>query len=135
MGGARRSVHPTDMRRHSLGEGAPRSVFAGRLASCYRGEIRCLRLPASGGARPPDYTPGLRLAPVSGASRSSGLVRVRIVVLATRVKMAVVSSLAWPRSTWMTRISVSCFSRCVAKLYRSVCGETSLIGDINSLSD
>src|SRR5712692_6983837 len=60
----------------------------------------------------------------SGASRSSGLVTLRIVVVATRVSSAVVSSLAWPSSTWMTRMSVSCSSRCVAKLCRSVCGDT-----------
>ena len=34
---------------------------------------------------PPDYSPGLGLPSVSGASRSSGLVTLRIVVLATRV--------------------------------------------------
>jgi hypothetical protein len=38
-----------------------------------------------GGARPPGYTPVLGLPSVSIASRSSGLVTVRIVVLATRV--------------------------------------------------
>ena len=32
-----------------------------------------------------DYTPGLGLPSVSGASRSSGLVTLRIVVVATRV--------------------------------------------------
>src|SRR5258705_500572 len=41
-----------------------------------------------------------------------------------RVSRAVVSSLAWPSSTWMTRMSVSCSSRWVAKLCRSVCGDT-----------
>ena len=35
--------------------------------------------------RPPDYAPVLSLSAVSSASRSSGLVTVRIVVLATRV--------------------------------------------------
>ena len=34
---------------------------------------------------PPGYTPGLGLPTGSGASRSSGLVTLRIVVLATRV--------------------------------------------------
>ena len=42
-------------------------------------------LQTSGGARPPGYTPVVGLASVSGASRSSGLVTLRIVVLATRV--------------------------------------------------
>ena len=37
---------------------------------------------------------------------------------------AVVSSLAWPSSTWMMRMSVSCSSRWVAKLCRNVCGDT-----------
>jgi hypothetical protein len=36
-------------------------------------------------AIPPGYTPGLGLPTGSGASRSSGLVTLRIVVLATRV--------------------------------------------------
>ena len=51
----------------------------------------------------------------------------RIVVLATRVYSAVVSSLAWPRSVWITRISTPCSSRWVAKLCRSVCGDTRLV--------
>ena len=34
------------------------------------------------------------------------------------------SSLECPSRTWMTRISTSCSSRCVAKLWRSVCGLT-----------
>ena len=38
-----------------------------------------------GGAPPPGYAPVLGLSSVSGTSRSSGLVTVRIVVLATRV--------------------------------------------------
>jgi len=38
-----------------------------------------------GGAPPPSYTPGLGLPTGSGASRSSGLVTLRIVVLARRV--------------------------------------------------
>ena len=31
-----------------------------------------------------------------------------------------------PSSTWMTRMSTFCSSRCVAKLWRSVCIETRL---------
>jgi hypothetical protein len=34
------------------------------------------------------------------------------------------SSLAWPRRVWITRISTSCSRRWVAKLCRSVCGDT-----------
>ena len=44
------------------------------------------------------YTPALGLPSVSGASLSSGLVTVRIVVLATRVYRAVVSILPCPSS-------------------------------------
>jgi hypothetical protein len=41
--------------------------------------------PASGGARPPGYPSGRGLSCINSASRSSGLVTVRMVVLATRV--------------------------------------------------
>jgi hypothetical protein len=47
---------------------------------------------------------------------SSGLMTSRIVLVATRVYCAVVSSLAWPSRTWITRMSMFCSSRCVAKL-------------------
>jgi hypothetical protein len=57
----------------------------GPCAKQPRGDGRCLRPPASCGAPPPGYAPVLGLPSVSGASRSSGLVTVRIVVLATRV--------------------------------------------------
>ena len=43
------------------------------------------RWPSRTREMPPDYTPVLSLPSLSGASRSSGLVTVRIVVLATRV--------------------------------------------------
>ena len=39
----------------------------------------------------------------------------------------ILSSLAWPSRTWMTRMSTPSSSRCVAKLCRSVCGLTFLL--------
>src|SRR5215207_290324 len=50
-----------------------------------------------------------------------------IVLVATRVYSAVVSSLAWPSRAWITRTSMFCSSRCVAKLRRNVCSETRLL--------
>ena len=54
-------------------------------ASWLHGDERRRRPPALGGARPPGYASGRGLPSINGASRSSGLVTARIVVLATRV--------------------------------------------------
>jgi hypothetical protein len=62
------------------------------------------------------YAGGLLLRDFSGVRRSSGLMTSLMVLVATRVLSAVVSSFACPKRSWITRISMFCSSRCVAKL-------------------
>ncbi len=50
---------------------------------------------------------------------SSGLSTAEIMPVATRVYRAVVSSLWWPSSAWMTRMPTPRSNRWVAKLWRS----------------
>ena len=61
-------------RRHHLELAEAHMPGIGLGASRPHGDERRLRPPASGGAPPPGYAPGLGLPSVSGASRSSGLV-------------------------------------------------------------